>query len=178
MATYVDLFDPIQPFAAIHWQLLHCIVSPQLWTDMSCFQDGPLTLVWWWHSIYVAWNSTIYGIFILICCILPLSVHFVSVHFVSVHFVSVHFVSVHFVSVQFASTQADHPQTKHTLAHHPQILQPWPNLWHSSMWKKWQKGQTIRILKETRCHSGKTVFKELDSVRFNVSSLLVLYAWI
>src|SRR5882724_11138576 len=35
-----------------------------------------------------------------------------------------------------------------------------------------------RILRETRCHLWKSVFKEFDSVRFNVSSLLVLYAQI
>jgi len=35
-----------------------------------------------------------------------------------------------------------------------------------------------RILKETRCHSWKSVFKEFDLVRFNLSSLLVLYTQI
>jgi len=43
------------------------------------------------------------------------------------------------------------------------------------MWRMQWKGQTIGTLKETRCHLWKIVFKELDSVRFNVSSLLVLY---
>src|SRR5882724_12505911 len=33
-----------------------------------------------------------------------------------------------------------------------------------------------RIPMETRCQSWKSVFKEFDSARFNVSSLLVLYA--
>ena len=142
-----------------------CIVSPQLWTDVSCSWTGPLAVRWWCHSIYVAQTSMIYGILILIHCSLPSSIYF--------------------ASVQIASVQADHPQTKHTLswslwglAHHPWILQPQPNLWHSSMWKMQWKGQTIRILKETRCHSGKIVFKELDLVRFNVSCLLVLYALI
>src|SRR5882724_13142631 len=42
------------------------------------------------------------------------------------------------------------------LGYHPQILQPWPNLWHLSLWRKcgemWWKRQTIGTLKETRCH--------------------------
>src|SRR5882724_9811974 len=49
------------------------------------------------------------------------------------------------------------------------------------MWRMQWKRQTIGILKETRCHLEtievplmKIVFKEFDSVRFNVSSLLVL----
>jgi len=51
------------------------------------------------------------------------------------------------------------------------------------MWRMQWKRQTTGTLKETRCHSEtigvplmEIVFKEFDSVRFNVSSLLVLYA--
>jgi len=38
--------------------------------------------------------------------------------------------------------------------------------------------ETNNRLKETRCHLWKIVFKEFDLVRFNVSSLLVLYVQI
>ena len=64
------------------------------------------------------------------------------------------------------------------LGYHPQIFQPQPNLWLTTVEKMWRmqwKGQTIGTLKETRCHSWKIVFKELDLVRFNLSSLMVLY---
>ena len=53
------------------------------------------------------------------------------------------------------------------------------------MWEMQWKRQTIGTLKEKRCHSEtmevslmKIVFREFDLVRFNVSSLLVLYAQI
>ena len=136
----------------------HCIVPPQLWTDMSCSWTGPLTLRWWHHSIYVAWPSVTYGILLFIChC---------------------------FTSTQIASIRADHLWIKHTLGWSPWNLAiihgscdlgPTCGTYH---WRIQWKGQTIGTLKETRCHSWKFVFKEFDSVRFNASSLLVLYTWI
>jgi len=41
------------------------------------------------------------------------------------------FASIQFASIQIASVQADHPWTKHAPGYHPQILQSWPDLWHS-----------------------------------------------
>jgi len=52
-----------------------CIVSPHLWTDMSCSWTGPLTFRQWCHSIYVAQTSMTYGILILIHSRLPSSLH-------------------------------------------------------------------------------------------------------
>ena len=42
----VDHYEDISHVSedVIHEGLEHCIGSPQLWTDMSCSQAGPLTL--------------------------------------------------------------------------------------------------------------------------------------
>ena len=99
-----------------------CIVSPQLWMDISCSRTGPLALRPSGHSIYVAWPSMTYGILTLIHCCLP--------------------PSNHFASVQIASIWADHLWTKHPwliprkLGYHPQISWPQPNLWHLSLLRK------------------------------------------
>src|SRR5882724_4027307 len=76
-----------------------------------------------------------------------------------------------FASVQFASIQADYPFTQTTLADFHEdwlssmVSQPWPDLWHLSMWMKcgemWWKRETIVILMETRCHLWNIVFKEM-----------------
>ena len=119
----------------------HCIVSSQLWTDMSHSRTGPLTLRQWHHSIYAAQSSTTYGILTLIHhCLL---------------------MSNHFASVWIASIQADHLWTRTPSADsHEAWLSStvsWPqtNLWHLSLWRKCGEcggRETIGTLKETRCH--------------------------
>jgi len=87
---------------ALRLCMLPAVLSPQLWMNMSCSWTGPLALRWWHHSIYVAWTSMTYGIHTLICCSLPLPIHF--------------------ASVQIASIRANHLWTKHTLGWFPQSL--------------------------------------------------------
>ena len=52
-------------WANVTW-VLWCIVSPQLWMDISCSWTGPLTLRQWHHSTYAAWPFMTIGILVFI----------------------------------------------------------------------------------------------------------------
>ena len=84
-------------------QVTQCIVSPQLWMDISHFWKGPLTLGWWWLNIcgtvlYNLWHPHSH-----LSLLLP---------------------SNHFASVQIASIKADPTCGQKSLAdfHKAQIL--------------------------------------------------------
>ena len=128
-----------------------CIVSPQVWIDISHTWTGPLALRWWHHSVYAAQSSMTYGILAVIChCLLSYN---------------------HFASIQIASVQADHLQTRTPLAnfhevqlssmHLMTLAQPVAHITVEEMWRTWWKRETIGTLKEARCHSWKIVFKEM-----------------
>ena len=88
------------------------------------------------------------------------------------------FASVWIVSMQIASIQAAHCRQSVPLAivHRFHNLGPTCGTYHCGENMENAVEETDnRILKETECHTWKRVFKEFDSVRFNVSSLLVLY---
>jgi len=185
----VDHYEDISHVSedVIHEGLEHCIGSPQLWTDMSCSQAGPLTLGWWCHSIcskdFCDLRYT------------HLKKYYLHVQFASVQFASIWFASVRFASVWFASVQAELPADKagHQLI--PHCLAIFMNIASSarpvdlSLWKKMQIKVAVKVdkrdVKETRCHS-ETIEVPLEENRYlrsliwleNVSSLLVLYAWI
>ena len=140
--------------------LSHCIVSPQLWKDISCSQTGPLALGQCHHLIYVAWSS------------IPMAGSLSSIA-----------VYLH-PSILLLSEPTTHRQSIPLADPHEAWLSSmdlttsaWPAapITVEQMWRMWWKRERIRTLKETRCHL-ETIEVPLveiciqgdDSVQFNM----------
>src|SRR5882724_8816805 len=96
--------------------------------------------------------------------LLPMASSFSSTQFTSVHPFCFHLDCFHLSQPPMDKAYPQLIPMK--LGHHPQISQPWPDLWHSSLWWKggemqWKR-QTIGTLKETRCHLWKNTINEFD----------------
>jgi len=138
------------PILTLGWYDLGVLYHPSSgWIYLAPGQNP--SLGWWHDSIYVAQSSMTYGISALIhCCLL---------------FIQPFYFHPDLLLSKLTTRRQEHPWLiPRRLDYHPGLVAsawPVPLITVEEMWRMWWKRETIRTLKQTRCHLWKIVFKEM-----------------